>query len=124
MINSSSVPSYRRHRQSGQAVVTLPDGLGRRKDILLGKYGTAVSRHEYARVVGEWEANGRRLLQGRELEPDLPDSLVGGCFSFLQGTERKASAIRLSEVPNLRRGKRLTPTDSRSSLAVPARARL
>jgi integrase len=56
------VPSYRRHKSSGQAVVTLPDGTGRRRDIMLGRYGTKASRVEYARVVAEWEARGRRLL--------------------------------------------------------------
>jgi hypothetical protein len=33
------VPSYRKHRQSGQAIVSLPDGMGRRRDVLLGKHG-------------------------------------------------------------------------------------
>jgi integrase len=61
MPRSASVPAYRLHKQSGQAVVTLPDGIGRRRDILLGRYGTPESRQEYARVVGEWAANGRRL---------------------------------------------------------------
>jgi integrase len=56
-----NVPSYRLHKQSGQAVVTLTDGIGGRRDVLLGKYGTAESRAEYARVIGEWEANGRRV---------------------------------------------------------------
>jgi integrase len=54
-----SVPSYRLHKQSGQAVVTLPDGLGRRRDVLLGPHGTPESRQEYLRVLAEWEANGR-----------------------------------------------------------------
>jgi hypothetical protein len=53
----------RQHRQSGQAIVTLPDGLGGRRDVLLGKYGTQQSRLEYARVIAEWEANGRRVPQ-------------------------------------------------------------
>ena len=58
-----------RYRQSGQAVVTLTDALtGRRKDLLLGRYDTEGSRAEYKRVIGEWEANGRRL-------PDAPVSL-------------------------------------------------
>jgi len=35
---SDRVPSYRRHKQSGQAIVTLTDGLGHRKDVLLGKW--------------------------------------------------------------------------------------
>src|SRR5262245_40183401 len=61
MSPSNHIPSYRRHKQSGQAVVTLPDGLGGRHDVLLGKYGTRESRVEYARVIAEWEANGRRL---------------------------------------------------------------
>jgi integrase len=55
------VPSYRLHRQSGQAVVTLRDGLGGQRDVLLGKYGSPESRAEYARVIAEWEANGRRV---------------------------------------------------------------
>src|SRR5947207_3195119 len=58
---SRSVPSYRLHKQSGQAVVTLTDGLGGRRDVLLGRYGSADSRLEYGRVIAEWEANGRRL---------------------------------------------------------------
>jgi integrase len=43
--------------------VTLPDGLGGRRDILLGEYGTSQSRSEYARVISEWEAAGRMLPQ-------------------------------------------------------------
>jgi integrase len=58
---SDRVPSYRRHRQSGQAIVTLTDGCGGRRDVLLGEYGTVASRAEYARVIAEWEAAGRRL---------------------------------------------------------------
>jgi integrase len=54
-----SVPKYRHHKQSGQAVVTLTDGCGNRRDVLLGKHGTRASREEYARVIAEWEAAGR-----------------------------------------------------------------
>jgi integrase len=68
-----SVPSYRLHRQSGQAVVTLPDGFGGRRDVLLGPHATPESRQEYLRVLAEWEANGRRLPpRGAEVcAPDL-----------------------------------------------------
>lgn len=55
------VPSYRLHRQSGQAVVTLPDGLGVRRDFLLGVHGSAASRRKYEQLVAEWLAGGRRL---------------------------------------------------------------
>src|SRR5690242_4075111 len=61
MSRPRGIPSYRRHKQSGQAVVTLTDPSGRRRDVYLGPYGTAASRQEYARVLAEWEANGRRL---------------------------------------------------------------
>jgi hypothetical protein len=61
MSRKSHVPTYRLHKQSGQAVVTLLDGLGGRKDVLLGRYGTPECRAEYLRVLAEWEANGRRL---------------------------------------------------------------
>lgn len=50
------IPSYRRHKHSGQAVVTL-DG----RDFYLGPWRSKVSRTEYDRLIGEWLANGRRL---------------------------------------------------------------
>jgi integrase len=57
------VPSYRRHKQSGLAVVTLRGGLGGRHDVMLGHYGSSASRTEYARVIAEWETSGRRLVR-------------------------------------------------------------
>jgi integrase len=54
---SLAPPSYRLHRQSGQAIVTLRDHAGNRRDFLLGKYGTPESRQEYARIVAEWETS-------------------------------------------------------------------
>src|SRR5260221_11523798 len=61
MSRGPSLPSCRLHKQSGQAIVTLTDGIGGRKDVLLGKYDTPDSRVEYLRVLGEWEARGHRL---------------------------------------------------------------
>jgi integrase len=70
MPRRKSIPSYRLHKQSGQAIVTLSDGLGSRHDVLLGPYDTVESRAEYARVISEWETNGRRAApkksQGNE----------------------------------------------------------
>lgn len=53
---NSRVPSYRKHKPSGQAVVTL-NGM----DHYLGPYGTKASHQQYDRLVGEWQANGRCL---------------------------------------------------------------
>lgn len=56
MPRSKKAPSYRRHKRSGQAIVSLPNSLGKRRDVLLGTYGSKQSRQEYARVIAEWEA--------------------------------------------------------------------
>jgi len=53
------IPSYRRHKPSGQAVVTLNG-----HDIYLGKWNTGASRAEYDRLIGEWLASGRYLPNG------------------------------------------------------------
>ncbi len=66
MSRPRGIPSYRRHKQSGQAVVTLTDPSGRRRDVYLGPCGTAASRQEYARVLAEWEAAGQRLSSANE----------------------------------------------------------
>jgi hypothetical protein len=55
-LRENSVPSYRLHRQSGQAIVTLGG-----RDILLGPYGSVASKTEYRRWIAEWIANGRPL---------------------------------------------------------------
>jgi integrase len=49
-------PKYPRHRASGQAVVTLNG-----QDVYLGPHGTAASKREHDRVVGEWLSRGRQL---------------------------------------------------------------
>ncbi len=61
------IPSSRRHRASGQAVVTL-NGV----DHYLGPWNSPESRAAYDRITQEWLACGRRL-------PD-PDNATGGLF--------------------------------------------
>src|SRR4051794_36840631 len=51
---STRNPSYRRHKPSGQAVVTLNG-----EDVYLGTFGSAGSRREYDRVIADWLARGR-----------------------------------------------------------------
>ncbi|MCA9231188.1 MAG: hypothetical protein KDA57_11075 [Planctomycetales bacterium] len=43
---SNSVPKYRKHRASGQAVLTLNG-----RDYYLGPHGTKASRREYDRLI-------------------------------------------------------------------------
>ena len=53
----SRFPAYRRHKQSGQGIVSLPDGFGGRRDVLLGTYGTVTSRR-----VENWLATGIAVM--------------------------------------------------------------
>jgi integrase len=72
MPRRNQVPSYRLHKQSGQAIVTLTDVLGGRRDVLMGPFDTPQSRAEFARVITEWESAGRRLVgAARRTGPSL-----------------------------------------------------
>ncbi|MCA9148475.1 MAG: hypothetical protein KDA92_04220 [Planctomycetales bacterium] len=51
---TSSLPKYRKHKVSGQAIVTLGG-----HDIYLGPHGTVASKKEYDRLIAEWISNGR-----------------------------------------------------------------
>lgn len=61
-LKRNRLPSYRRHKARGLAVVTLNV-----TDIYLGPYGTESSKFEYDRVIAEWIANGRQISA-----PDSP----------------------------------------------------
>jgi len=61
---TSSVPKYRKHRASGQAVVTIGG-----KDFYLGPHGTKASKLEYDRLVPEWLVAGRPVQHPARMEP-------------------------------------------------------
>ncbi len=81
---TKTLPAYRKHKQSGQAIVTLNG-----RDCLLGPHGTKVSRLEYDRLIGEW------LQHGRQLQPDAPKAsltvveLIVAYLDFAKGYYRK-----------------------------------
>jgi integrase len=90
MSRQPHVPSYRKHKQSGQAIVTLTDVAGNRRDVLLGKHGTSESRTEYARVIAEWEAAGRRLSTAAAKHMELTiNELILAYWRFAEGYYRK-----------------------------------
>ncbi|HUR53136.1 MAG TPA: hypothetical protein VMZ71_03320 [Gemmataceae bacterium] len=53
----NAIPTYRLHKQSGQAIVTVTAG-GVRRDITRGSHGTPESKEEYRRVLADL-ASGR-----------------------------------------------------------------
>jgi RHS repeat-associated protein len=52
-LTGNRLPAYRKHKQSGQAIVTLSG-----RDHLLGRHGTIDSRAKDDRLIAEWLANG------------------------------------------------------------------
>jgi integrase len=54
-------PSYRLHKPSGQAVVTING-----RDHYLGRFGSAESRQGYDRLIAEWLANNRQMDPERD----------------------------------------------------------
>ena len=51
---ATAFPKYRKHKASGQAVVTLNG-----RDHYLGPHGTAASKAFYDRLIAEWLVQGR-----------------------------------------------------------------
>jgi integrase len=89
MSRPRGIPSYRRHKTSGQAVVTLADPNGQRRDVYLGAYGTAQSRKEYARIISEWEVAGRCLPAHAAVHTAKPDLSVNElCLVYWRHAER------------------------------------
>jgi integrase len=78
------VPSYRRHKPTEQAVVTLAG-----RDIYLGRWNTVASRHEYDRLIGEWLAAGRRLPRSTTSSDTTIVELAAEYWRFAQGYYRK-----------------------------------
>lgn len=91
-----AVPSYRLHKQSGQAVVTVSLG-GVRKDILLGLHGSPESKEEYERVLARLRTpSGAHLLAaGNGAFPTRPSltvaELVLAYLRWLSGVPKPAS---------------------------------
>jgi integrase len=54
-----ATPKYRKHKASGQAVVTING-----REHYLGPYGTKASKLEYDRLIGEWLSSGRSTSFG------------------------------------------------------------
>src|SRR5258708_35200555 len=94
------VPSYRWKKSNGRkyGCVSLPDGLGGRRDILLGAYGSKESRAEYARVISEWEAAGRKLPRSVGAADITINELLLAFWPYAQNHYRDADGETTSEL--------------------------
>ncbi|HJN11273.1 MAG TPA: site-specific integrase, partial [Pirellulaceae bacterium] len=83
---SSRVPSYRRHKPTGQAVVTI-DG----RDFYLGTWNTKASKVEYDRLIAEWIANGRQLRS--TIADTTVVEIINGYRKFAESYYRKNGEV-------------------------------
>ena len=81
------LPKYRKHRASGQAVVTLSG-----RDYYLGPHNTKASRLEYDRLIAEWLANGRNPLGICPYEITIVE-LAARYWKFAKGYYRKRGKV-------------------------------
>lgn len=72
-----TVPTFRHHKPSGNAVVTLNG-----RDIYLGPWAEPESRQEYDRLLAEWLANGRRLPEAVPQDELTVIELVAAYLEF------------------------------------------
>lgn len=70
---SFKTPSYRLHKPSGRAIVTL-DG----RDVPLGKWGTEESKQKYNRLIGEWLLRGKQGPSATDPSTATVAQLVAG----------------------------------------------
>ena len=97
-------PKYRRHRASGQAIVTFSG-----HDYYLGPYGTKASRIEYDRLIAEWLAGGRHLAK-----PGMIDLSIAELSPLSCGTPRRTTS-RTGNLPARSRASNGHSTRSRGS---------
>ena len=84
-----SLPTYRKHRASGQAIVTLSG-----QDFYLGPHNTKTSHLEYDRVVAEWLARGRRPLDHTGERVEIANiELIVAYERFAEGYYRKDGKV-------------------------------
>jgi integrase len=92
---SNSLPKYRKHRASGQAVVMLNG-----RDFYLGPHNTKASKVEYDRRIGEWLANNRSSPTGEAADITVAELLLR-YWKFAKGYYRK-DGKPTGEVDNLK----------------------
>lgn len=84
--NGARVPSYRLHRASGKAVVTLSG-----RDHYLGEYGSPESSSRYRELVGRWLAGGKKLPTET---PSEPLSVAETLLAYLEYCEKHYASRR------------------------------
>ncbi|MFL5242532.1 MAG: tyrosine-type recombinase/integrase [Gemmataceae bacterium] len=101
---TSQVPKYRLKKVHNRtyAAVTLPDGAGGRRDILLGQHGTPESRAAYARAIAEWEASNHTLPHFETTNDLTLNELMARYWQHAENYYRHADGAPTNEQLDLR----------------------
>lgn len=100
MSENHRIPKYRKHKQSKQGIVTLTDGLGGRRDVLLGTFGTKASKEQYARVIEKWLASGRQLRGGKPADITIAE-LIARYWPFVESYYRRPDGSASQEITGM-----------------------
>ncbi len=93
--SNNHLPKYRKHRSSGQAVVTLNG-----RDFYLGPHGTKASKIQYDRLLGEWLQNSRNPLFALSEELTVVE-LSARYYKFAKGYYQRNGKCT-GETPSIR----------------------
>ncbi len=77
------IPSYRHHKPSGQARVTLNG-----RDFFLGLWNSDSSKKRYEEIVAEWLAGGRKLPEAVHVDDSGDLTVVELIVRYLEFSER------------------------------------
>ena len=86
-------PSYRHHKPSGQAVVTLNG-----QDFYLGRHRSAASRHEFDRLIAEWLACGRQVTASVNKPDYTVTEVIARFWKHAKDYYRKPDGTTTSEL--------------------------
>jgi integrase len=101
---STPVPSYRFHKPSGQAVVTIRLPGGERRDIYLGEFNSPDSRREYARIISELAAPAAPATIRMPASHRLTmDEVMAAYMRFVLVHYRREDGTHTSEVGEIKR---------------------
>jgi hypothetical protein len=92
----TAVPSYRLHKQSGHAIVTVNG-----RDFLLGHYGTAQSKEKYDRLITQWIVGGRHIA--RHDDAISITEVIAAYWDHAQIYYRRPDGTQTGEMPSIRK---------------------
>lgn len=98
---SPQLPSYRLHRATGQAVVTLSG-----QDHYLGKHGSPESKAKYRRLIAEFVKAGFRIPSPEQVGLYPVSKLCDDFLNYAEGVYRHRDGTSTGTVENVRRSMR------------------